>query len=315
LEVYLAARIVRLKRRGGSAATFNSLFVTDARGTNLATVFADPSEKSQSPVGRNFSFRSYFNGEREDDPEKKPHPPTAHTHLSASFPSTSTGRWKVGISTPIWPETGEDESEEAHAKVKPIGVLVLTINLGDFDLLGANEPEGEHSRLAVLVDGRSGNQGKLLQHPVLKALELRYQENEKIPQIDARQLAALQETGLIDYQDPFSSLPEGKDFAGNWVAAIKKVRLPSDSHSNGSDRASDLWVLVQERTSFVEAPVTQLGTRLQREGYVELASIISVVLLMWYFVIRIGRANLTKGSQHESEKSLQYSDLKSTVDH
>ena len=43
------------------------LFVTDARGTNLAIAFGDPQEKfSQSPVGRNFSFRSYFNGQRED---------------------------------------------------------------------------------------------------------------------------------------------------------------------------------------------------------------------------------------------------------
>jgi eukaryotic-like serine/threonine-protein kinase len=323
LEGYLAERIARLKRRGGSAASFNSLFVTDSSGTNVAIAFGDPQETfSQSPVGRNFSFRSYFNGQREDGPESsiQTFQPTTHIHLSGSFRSTSTGKWKVAISAPIWPETGEDEADGAPIKVKPIGVLVLTINLGDFDLLGADEPEGEQSRLAVLVDGRPGaQQGTLLQHPVLKAMELRFQETkekEAVPQIDAQQLAALQETGLIDYQDPSTSHPAGTDFAGNWVAAIKKVRLPSDSNSGtGNDRASDLWVLVQERTSFVESPVTQLGTRLQREGYIELASVISVVLLMWFFVIRIGRADLTKVVQRESEKPLQYSNLKSTVDH
>lgn len=321
-ETYLAERIARLKRRGGSAASFNSLFVTDVRGTNLAIAFGDPQEKfSQSPVGRNFSFRSYFNGEREDSlaSSKKSFSATTHTHLSGSFRSTSTGKWKVAISAPIWPESNDEESEDVRAKAKPIGVLVLTINLGDFDLLGAAEPEGEQTRLAVLVDGRDGNQqGTLLQHPVLKAMELRFQETkveEAVPRIDGLQLAALQDKGLVDYQDPSTSYPAGKDFAGNWVAAIKKVRLPSQSSSNSGDRASDLWVLVQERTSFVDAPVIQLGTRLQREGYIELASITLVVLLMWFFVIRIGRANLIKSSPQDSENSLQYSNLKSTVDH
>ncbi len=324
LESYLAERIARLKRRGGSAASFNSLFVNDSHGTNVAIAFGDPLEKfSQSPVGRNFAFRSYFNGQREDGPEnsKQSFAATTHTHLSGSFRSTSTGKWKVAISAPIWPETADEDSEETRAKIKPIGVLVLTINLGDFDLLGAHEAEGAQTRLAVLVDGREGaQQGTLLQHPILKAMELRFQETkvrEAVPRIDGRQFAALQNPqnpGLVDYQDPSTECPAGTDFAGNWVAAMQKVRLPSDADSTTSDRASDLWVLVQERTSFVEAPVTQLGTRLQRESYIELASIVSVVLLMWFFVIRIGRANLTKNAQHEGEKTLQYN-LKSTVDH
>ena len=322
LESNLAERIAKLKRRGGSAASFNSLFVDDARGTSLAIAFSDPLEKySQSPVGRNFAYRSYFNGQREDGlaSSKQNYAPTTHTHLSGSFRSSSTGKWKVAISAPIWPETGEEVSDEALTKVKPIGVLVLTINLGDFDLLGASTPDAEQSRLAVLVDGRDGaQQGTLLQHPVLKAMELRFLEtkvHEEVPKIDGRQLAKLQESGLVDYQDPSTDLPAGKDFAGNWVAAIQKVRLPSDASSAAGERSSDLWVLVQERTSFVEAPVTQLGTRLQREGYFELAAIISVVLLMWFFVIRIGRANLTKTGQQQGEKTLQYGNLKSTVDH
>ncbi len=328
LETYLAQRIARLKRRGGSAASFNSLFVTDSRGTNLAIAFSDPQEKfSQSPVGRNFAYRSYFNGEREDGPAGRSTPAysaTKQPHLSSSFRSTSTGKWKVAISAPIWPDTSEDESpkdesEGEHAKVQPIGVLVLTINLGDFDLLGTTEPHDVQSRFAVLVDGRDGAQrGTLLQHPVLKALELRFKETkvmETVPQIDGQQLSQLQETGLVNYADPAADFPVGENFAGNWVAAIQKVRLPSDTNTLAEERPSDLWVLVQERTSFVEAPVTQLGTRLQREGYVELAAIVSVVLLMWFFVIRIGRANLTKTAQPSGEKSLQYANLKSTLDH
>lgn len=326
LEAYLTERIGKLARRagsGGGAAVFNTLFVNDARGTNVAIAFGDPQETfSQSPVGRNFAYRSYFNGEHEDGTASRrsgDYAATTHTHLSASFRSTTTGKWKVAISAPIWPESSQDDTDEVPAKVKPIGVLVLTINLGDFDLLGLAEPEGIRSRLAVLVDGRVGaQQGTLLQHPVLKAMEQRFKETkvmEVVPQIDGQQLTALQETGLVDYKDPAASVPLGEDYTGNWVAAIQKVRVPTVGEAVEIEHASDLWVLVQERTSFVEAPVTQLGTRLQREGYIELAAIVAVVLLMWFFVIRIGRADLSKAGQQDGKKTLQYDHLKSTVDH
>jgi hypothetical protein len=126
-------------------------------------------------------------------------------------------------------------------------------------------------------------------------------------------LTALRQGGLVDYQDPTAKLPGGEKFSGRWVAAIRQVRLPSVS-SNEIERTSDLWVLVQERTSNVEAPVTELGNRLQREGYIELASLVLVVLLMWYFVVRVGRTNVVKLMQGDSPNSLNLSATKSTVD-
>ncbi len=119
-------------------SVYNSLFLTDGRGTNVGIAFSDPNERlDQSPVGRNFAYRSYFTGEREDGDGSQPVRLTRqprHTHLSSHFRSTSKGNWKVAISAPIWPESKEEESDEPEPKGKPLGVLVLTINLGDFDL-------------------------------------------------------------------------------------------------------------------------------------------------------------------------------------
>jgi eukaryotic-like serine/threonine-protein kinase len=325
LESYLMRRIAVLTRKASAsndAAIFSSLFVNDARGTNLAIAFSDPDEVfSQSPVARNFAYRSYFTGEREEGDKAKPaseFSPTTHTHLSATFRSTSTGRWKVAISTPIWPDPiNEDDVHAVAVKLKPIGIFVLTINLGDFDLLGSKNTEEVETRFAALVDGRPGTQqGILLQHPILKAIEADFHAGGaglRVPQIDQQQLTALREKGLVDYRDPAAEFPAGESYQGDWVAAIKQVRMPGDSITE-MERTSDLWVLVQERTSFVEAPVTELGTRLQREGYVEMASIVFVVLMMWYFVVRFGKTNLAKSITGDGQNSLNYSAVKSTVD-
>ncbi len=342
----LAERIKSLASRGQSAESepmFNSMFVTDGRGTNVGIAFSDPTEQlEQSPVGRNFAYRSYFNGQRADGSGSRlssNYSATTHTHLSASFRSTSNGKWKVAISAPIWPDakdvnedlrndagakdagTDEGPGKKAggeSAKQAPVGVLVLTINLGDFDLLGARNAEDVQSRLAVLVDGREGTQqGTILQHPVLKTMEAKFQKTkvmEAVPQIDGQQLAALRESGLVDYEDPAATFDVGEEFEGRWVAALQQVRLPHNE-DHGSERSSDLWVLVQERTHVVEEPVTLLGTRLQREWYFEFAAIISVVLLMWYFVIRIGRTNLPKTAHQDGGNSVHYHGLKSTIDH
>jgi eukaryotic-like serine/threonine-protein kinase len=325
LERYLNRRIAEMTRNAGNnneSTVFSSLFVTDARGTIVAIAFSDLDELSQSPVGRNFAYRTYFTGKREDDEPKKgasEYEPTRHTHLSTSFRSTSTGKWKVAVSSPIWPvEYSQAEDEQARAKIQPLGVLVLTINLGDFELLSGQTHEQSEARFAVLVDGRSGTQqGTLLQHPVLQAMESRFQATQKleiVPQIDKPQLDDLRARGLVNYRDPASRIPEGEAFSGTWVAAIQQVRLPTNAERNLTDRASDLWVLVQERTSYVEEPVQVLGARLQRESYLELAVLACVVALMWYFVNRTGKSIVDKAAHPDSSNSLHYSATKTTLD-
>ena len=314
LSDYISARLKAMITKegdGSGAAIFNSIFVNDAHGSNLAIGFADPEELlSSSPVGRNFAYRSYFNGLRDDAWPSRPRSefaPTRVTHLSATFQSTSTGKWKLGISTPIWGddamgETGESSSSTGSipSGQSPIAVLVLTINLGDFELLSrdaVNEAAaiGQNQFFAGLVDGRAGNgQGTLLQHPFLRKLERNpdIQKNSVVPRIDERLLSRLQaQGGIIDYIDPASKFDEGHEFEGPWIAAIQQVRLPrSRTLSAGERSKSDLWVLVQERRSTVEAPVARLLSRLQRESYFALGVILLVMLGLWYFVIRINRS-------------------------
>ncbi len=327
LESYLAGRITEMTQMAGSSnesAKFNSLFVTDARGTILAIAFSDPEELAQSSAGRNFAYRTYFTGKNAEESRggmSREFNPTRHTHLSSTFRSTSTGKWKVAVSAPVWPvEYAQAEDELARAQIQPLGVLVLTINLGDFDLLSGQTPEQSQSRFAVLVDGREGTQqGTLLQHPVLESLESRFQATQKmeaVPQIDEQQLKKLLASGLVNYQDPASKIAGGDSFSGTWVAAIQQVRLPaSNAAKKLGDRASDLWVLVQERTSYVEEPVRELGTRLQRESYIELAALALVVVLLWYFVHRVGKSIVDKSAHLDSPNSLQYPATKTTLDH
>ncbi|RMF40961.1 MAG: hypothetical protein D6753_10575, partial [Planctomycetota bacterium] len=300
LSSYLSDRmnsIVRQRSSDDHRAIFNSLFVNDPHGTNIGIHFVNDSEVTSGlPVGRNFAYRSYFNGQRSDGPKTRPpadYRPTRSTHLSATFRSTSTGKWKVGISTPIWPSPEVAiawASGEPVDVYEPIGVLVLTINLGEFDLL-ASKFSDPTQRFAVLVDGRAGNgQGTLLQHPLLTDLERRGAAAQMVPQIDRRFFERLLAEGAImDYVDPAAKFEGGEKYSGAWIAAMQQVQLPRRVGQANARTASDLWVLVQERAAAVAAPVVQLGTRLQRESYIAIGSVLAVVFILWYSVLRIGQ--------------------------
>jgi serine/threonine protein kinase len=325
LEQYLAQRLNLLARREPDrvqAALFSSIFVLDALGNNLGISFLETQDRLEtSPVARNFAYRSYFTGERADLPPKSPHqPPTEHAHFSASFLSTSTGKWKVGISCPIWPNTPEPESagDAQPQKRKPLGVLVLTINLGDFQLLAGESDNADSNRLAVLVDGRDGNQqGTLLQHPLLTELAAHastVREATLVPPIDQQQLAKLRTEGLRDYRDPAAQHAAGKQYEGEWIAAIQQVALPSlDERHSGS--GTDLWVLVQERASRARDPVHQLGNRLQNESMVALITVVLVICVLWYFVFRLREVREFAPAGTATPNALNYPVLKSTVDH
>ncbi|MEM8736426.1 MAG: protein kinase, partial [Planctomycetota bacterium] len=281
---------------------FNSIFLNDERGTNCGIFFIEEADRSSTnPVGQNFAWRSYFNGGREDADRNAANSrfqPLRHPHLSAHFLSTSTGKWKVGISAPIW----KDKRPESDSE-QPLGVLVLTINLGNFELL-TSEDEGESNRFASLVDGRKGdNQGTLIQHPLLSQLEAEG-SIKSVPRIDPRILELLAAAdGIAEYRDPTTKLPGGKDFEGDWIAALQAVRLPASTRSSPAksepdteqDSMSDLWVLVQQRSSEVRDPVDKLGTTLMRETYLEFAALLGVMLVLWFFVFRLGKDSLRGG--------------------
>lgn len=325
LEDYMANRLRLLAHRvpdKDQAALFSSLFVLDARGNNLGIAISESQERlEKSPVAHNFAYRSYFTGERADRlPNERHLPPTEHAHFSASFRSTSTGKWKVGISCPIWPDLPEsDSTEDAEpAKRQPLGVLVLTINLGDFKLLAGESDNGDRSRLAVLVDGRDGNQqGTLLQHPLLSELATQastMRDASLVPPIDAGQLATLRSGGMLNYRDPAAQHPRGNDYQGEWIAAIQQVSLPALDRDHGGS-GTDLWVLVQERASRARDPVHQLGNRLQNESMIALITVVLVICVLWYFVFRLSEVAEFSPSGSGGVNALNYPVLKSTVDH
>lgn len=339
LEDYVKRRLAALiKKEGdGRAAVFNSLFVTEGTGTIVGIAFSSTEEENaKSPVGGNFAYRSYFNGQRADGDKNKPYPATRATRLSASFRSTATGAWKVGVSAPVWAKPDfENDGETPKADATPIGVLVLTINLGDFELLSQMQSQpapvnsaetGSKSeqlqnidpyiRFAAMVDGRSGNQrGTILQHPLIQKMDRETMKSVLMPQIDPRMLERLQNSGgVFDYVDPAADFEDGEDFfAGTWIASLEQVNLPRVNTNNDDVRTkSDLWILTQERSSSVAAPIRKLGSNLQRETLIELGTLLLVIMLLWYFVFRIGSASLSKSADTVNPLT-QETELQSTL--
>ncbi len=69
LETYLKSRLQAMIRKEGQArpAIFNTVFVAEQRGTIVGIAFSGGEEQdAKSPVGGNYAYRSYFNGQRED---------------------------------------------------------------------------------------------------------------------------------------------------------------------------------------------------------------------------------------------------------
>lgn len=299
LESYLERRLGwMMVNHSQSDTLLNSLFVNESGGTNLGIIFSDPSEKlaAVSPVGLNFAYRSYFTGMQNDGPIDSPpkqYRPTRSTRLSASFRSTSTGAWKIGISAPIWPpEQDEESGEPVDGWVDPIGVLVLTINLGDFELLAEHDKDSQTlQRFAALFDGRKGNQlGTLLQHPYISQLERRRIRSDRIPQISAIYVKDLIGEGLSKYRDPTAEFEGGQIFQGEWIASSAQVELPRSAADRGENKEmSDLWILVQERRESVSAPIQSLASRLLRESFIQVGALLSVIFGMWYFVFRLAQ--------------------------
>ncbi|MCR9294481.1 MAG: protein kinase [bacterium] len=315
LSEHLSTRLSTLAQDADVGSTiFNTVFVTDSRGTHIGIHFANPEEqRATSPLGRNYAYRTYFNGQPSDGKKSDPSEnfsPIRYTHLSSAFRSTATLKWKVGISTPIWhPDVDEDRRDQT-----PIGVLVVTINLGNFELL-AGSSESQLERFASLIDGRPGNErGALLHHPFLKEIEQSGElRNAPVPQIDPRILERLvTDGGIIDYRDPSADFAEDPKFSGTWIAALKPVRLPRRVGSNRED-TTNLWVLVQERSSSVAKPVEDLGSKLQRETYLELAALLSVMCGLWFFVLRPGKS-WTRGTPQTKGNESTYASFPSTID-
>ncbi|MEM8678336.1 MAG: hypothetical protein AAGF97_03175, partial [Planctomycetota bacterium] len=251
-----------------------SWFVVSDNGTMLATAFKEL--PAHPPEGENFAYRTYFHGGPDDLARTdRSTSPLTEMNISSPFQSTASGTWKVAISTPI------------RHQGRVLGVLAMTVKLGDFVQLPGSDPEVE---CALLVEGRPGqDQGMVLQHPLFTQI---LAEGEKLPDLREYRVNVthLQDSNPAIYQDPLSVTAFGKAYRGPWIVASEQVemqRVRNDDQVEPYD--TGLMLLVQKRLDATTRPVTQLGKVLFRESLLALASVLGVALGLWYFVGRTAR--------------------------
>jgi serine/threonine protein kinase len=282
LETYINDRLQAMHAaaaRDHYMPMFASVFLTDDRGTQI--VAAHDEDVPSQVIGKNFAHRTYFSGgDVEREPFKRPpdNPPhVTRSHLSNVFKSSTTKKWKVAISTPIYRQL--DSERKVFA-----GLLVVTVNLGDFESF--QSAGQQRNRFAVLVDGRHGaDTGTILQHPLFDEV-LR----EKTPvQDDFRKYrvspAMLTGQGGL-YEDPLGKHPAGAAYAKRWIAAASPVRA---LNANSPRRDSGLIVLVQSNYDMVVQPARELGNYFFRNFMWMLVVVVAVSLGLWYLVVRLFR--------------------------
>jgi hypothetical protein len=136
LELWLGAKRSNSSRQ----VQGESWFVNDGTGTQIAR-----SPQSSRSTGRNYAHRDYFHGQGRDVPEgTEGLEPIEASHLSAVYRSTSDGTLRVAFSVPI-------ENGRSGAEREVIGVLAMSVDLGDFDVLERRLPEQYE---VVLIDLR-----------------------------------------------------------------------------------------------------------------------------------------------------------------
>lgn len=303
----------RLSEYGdNSGQRIASMFVMDRQGTIIAIAYDSPVSIDQDSSGRNYCYRTYFHGGRldlaKDSTSIGSINPLRETRMSAAFSSTATQLWKVAISTPIY--LGSERSE-------PDAMFVVTVNLGDFDLLQSRYGVNQ---VAVLVEARPGpTQGTIMQHPMIEA---RRRSGADVAgdryQIPPALMSKLFDGSDVDYLDPLSEVDGGEPYEGQWIAAMQPVALPEGSMrrnrmaSRGASNEppampmeqeevafpdvklgkdsdaekTDLLVLVQYRLQKVISPVSGMRSALLLEGAFAVVSIVFVTLGLWLIVRR-----------------------------
>lgn len=247
-----------------------SWFFNDPQGLQVAR------EPLSDTIARNYAWRTYFHGGREDLPHDwRPANGSQHveaTSLSAVFLSQASGRWILGISTPVYDDG------------RFLGVVALTVEVGgrDFGVSLAESDEQEQlNQFAALVDWRDGpNKGLIIQHPLLET-NIRRSERFKTFRLaaDALPAGAGATTEKSHYHDPLAAAPGGAKLAGRWLADSAPVPI--------RDQEAPLRVIVQERHDHAIAPtLNRLKTSLRRIGLVALVAASTLLTALWAFVIR-----------------------------
>ena len=244
---------------------------------------------SNLTLGRDFSYRDYFNGRGEDyDKDRIPEDiaPVTKPHVCNVYKSTTTGRQTVALSVPVRNKAGE-----------VIAVLARSVHLGDLqERMGRliREPDADRvHRVIALVESRDKGKWRLLDHPyltesVILAAEKNNTDAEMLERLslDKSTVQAIKASQADDgssevrlelYKDPIGGLPDSAAavYQGDWLAAMAPV--------------SDVgWmVVVQERRDAALLPVKIVAERASRQTWLSvLTTAIALMAVIWSFVWR-----------------------------
>ncbi len=240
LQTYRLAEWIREHRQNNmDTARSDSWFIVDLEGRQIARhPLIDPETKQ--PVDsflQNYAHRDYFHGQEKELPEidplaegevaeQKRIAPIQEPHISTVYQSDTTGRLRVAFSVPIWTQPTAEETR------KVIGVLAMSVDLGDFEVLNTNLQRGKD---IVLVDLRNDylvtnkatdesipERGLILNHPLLSV----WKDKDNPPRVSPQVLTAMDagtDHFIAGYHDPLSINPE-TTYWGAFQAVEYKVQ-------------------------------------------------------------------------------------------
>lgn len=276
-----------------------SWFFCDVDGTSAARVPEAPT------LGKNYSWRSFFNGRDQDLGRYERAPPGQHlkrTVLSSVFQSQANGSWIVAVASPVF---------DQEAGNKFLGVVALTVKVNRFVQM-----PGTENLFAVLVDERTGDDRGMIvrQHPLFDQLRPAEPKKPQEPETERPELwreyrrqlehytkvlvpeyrKALEsfrdyrltpdalpdpDRGMIDYRDPLADDPRGQDYAKRWLAQIEPVGVHGEKTG---------WsVIVQESyETAIGATLARLRASLIGYGLMALAMVGMVLAGLWGLAFR-----------------------------
>jgi serine/threonine protein kinase/class 3 adenylate cyclase len=236
----------------------DSWFVTDDKGYQVAR---SPKEDS---VGQRYQMRDYFHGLGRSLGEDEDAQPIQSPHLSTVYRSSTSNKLKVAFSTPIWdqpesnPQVGSDPPAEpgtadaastAPFRARVLGVLAMTVNVAEFEVLESDQQGGNE---VVLIDLRNDEiegtpkRGLILHHPSQKQGELKRIDEKLLTQIlEAQPFSRKfrsEESFLSGYSDPFN--PDQLYWGAFQPIVLKALQ---SQEAGGSAPDSGWIVLVQVR--------------------------------------------------------------------
>jgi eukaryotic-like serine/threonine-protein kinase len=259
-------------------------FITDQYGT---LVVRDP---AQETIGKNYAWRTYFNGAAADEPEgTQSESHITQTQLSGDYNSRSTGFRTVAISTPIFKttETGNEKSEQQF-----LGVLAMSFDVGQrfIDVPESNEQHPWSGPFAALVQARDKEyDGVILQHPLIKKLlkteGTKWQNRLAQYTVPIATLENELKVGDADYHDPLGKDKDGADYRQRYLAAQAPIEVQG--------RETGWYMLVQDSyDSAIGQPLAELRDSLLISGAAAFAMIGLVIAGMWWFVWRMSQAQV-----------------------